>query len=55
MSLHPPPALATAASGAAEAEESVFEEDDKEDCDHLSAALVTGQLAALRMLHIPFR
>jgi hypothetical protein len=49
--LPPPPA----AGDSPEADESVLEEDSKEECDHLSAALVTGHIAALRMLHVPFR
>jgi hypothetical protein len=54
MSLHSP--VSSVATGDSPVvDDSVLEEDGKEECDHLSAALVTGQIAALRMLHVPFR
>ena len=53
MSLHSPPPPSERSQ--LEAEEHGLEEEEKEECDHLSAALVTAHIASLRMLHVPFR
>lgn len=52
MSLHSPPPPSERSQ--LEAEEHGLEEEEKEECDHLSAALVTAHIASLRMLHVPF-
>jgi hypothetical protein len=55
MSLLPSAAPPSSDGDALKTDDGSLEQEEKEDCDHLCAALVTGQIAALRLLHIPLR